>query len=167
MSNKIDLIKSVFSAADCEIVGRIRLQKMFYLFEQLIPDDKFAFSYHHYGPYSSELSSVISMMIFDESIKEEAISNSFGGVYYKYSIVDTKTDSDPVAELSAEKSSEFAKRMKEETSVVIELAATIHWLKHHESINDWENELKARKANKATDERIKQALSLLSDLDMS
>jgi uncharacterized protein YwgA len=54
------LVKAVFQAADGEIVGRIRIQKIFYLLEQLGMGGGIWFSYHHYGPYSEELSLAMS-----------------------------------------------------------------------------------------------------------
>ena len=56
--------------------------------------------------------------------------------------------------------------MKEEQSVIIELAATIHWLKEKENVADWRDELKRRKASKADDAKILQAERLLEALQL-
>ena len=51
--------------------------------------------------------------------------------------------------------------------MIAELAATIHWLKERERIEDWKTELKRRKPTKATEDNIDKAFKLLSDLEIS
>ena len=57
--------------------------------------------------------------------------------------------------------------MKAEPSTVLELAATIHWLREKEKVADWRRELKMRKGAKADDARITKAEALLQKLSLS
>jgi len=161
MTGKTAIVLAVIAAADGQIVGRIRLQKIFYLLEQLGLESNFRFSYHHYGPYSSELSDAL----FQDAIQEEPEQGSFGNVYFTYS-----TEGDPpasnVGRISPAELQSTIRRMKCTSSVIIELAATMHWLIEKEKVGDWKTELKARKPGKATDERICQAKALLEDIRM-
>ncbi|KAB2919086.1 MAG: hypothetical protein F9K30_17655, partial [Dechloromonas sp.] len=71
MSRREDLVRDVLFAADGPIVGRVRIQKVFYLLNQLGLEGDFRFSYHHYGPYSEDLSQAIDRARYlDQSIKE-------------------------------------------------------------------------------------------------
>lgn len=163
-----ELIAKVLKSADGEIVGRIRLQKIFYLLDQLGLNSKLKFAYHHYGPYSEELSTSITMaQLFDKSINEETGTTAFGSNYsiYKlnanYEIPDTQ-----LGDIAQDKASQFITKMKSESSVVIELAATIHWLREKEQVAEWKNELKRRKSSKATDQNITKAEALLKEIGL-
>lgn len=57
--------------------------------------------------------------------------------------------------------------MKREPSVILELAATIHWLSEKERLSDWPSELKVRKTLKATDANIARAESVLKSLNLA
>lgn len=172
MSETTQLVRALVQAADGEIVGRIRMQKIVYLLEQLGMGGKFWFSYHHFGPYSEDLTSAIEVARFvDGSVTEE--ERPFGGGFSgSVSSVYRLADPDqpepaalgflPWADAKA-----AVARMKRETSVVIELAATIHWLREQENVAEWEAELKVRKPSKADDDRIGRALSLLRDLHLA
>jgi uncharacterized protein len=163
------LIQEVFKASNGRIVGRIRLQKIFYLLEQLGLNSGLRFSYHHYGPYSEELAHKLFIAeILDKVIAEnEEVSNAGA----TYSIFNLKIEpNDPLEQVGAipfKKALSAITAMKEPTSVVIELAATIHWLKHKEVYEDWKAELKIRKPTKATDNNIDLATKLLGDIELN
>src|SRR6266481_7279104 len=48
-------IPSLVVAAGGEIVGKIRLQKVVYLLDQMGLNSGFSYQYFHYGPYSEDL----------------------------------------------------------------------------------------------------------------
>ncbi|MGE5516494.1 MAG: hypothetical protein ACM31D_11815 [Bacteroidota bacterium] len=167
MSERDNLVAAVLQAADGEIVGRIRMQKVFYLLEQLGADAGLRFSYYHYGPYSEDVSQALEWAEADSVLEEKKMPTE-GGFY---SIFRLKT---PVAEppaylggLAWERVRNAVALMKRQTSPVLELAATIHWLKCKEGIADWRKELLVRKPSKATEARIAQALALLTDLQVA
>ena len=163
------VIFSVFAAASGNIVGKIRTQKIFYLLEQMGMKSGFQFSYHHFGPYSEQLSSQLSVLLaFDESFVEEKKPNGFGGEFSVLSFLDsdrfTKTS---VGALSFEEAQHAVSKMKSFSSKDIEIAATIHWLKNFEGLDSWETELKRRKTSKASPTIVQNAQNLLSDLGLS
>lgn len=165
MAVREELVKRTLQAADGKIVGRIRLQKIFYFLEQFGLGSGFRFSYHHYGPYSEELSgSVMRAEILDKFICEKEELTSYGAPYSVYSLAIEEPPPEKVGELPYGKAHNLVARMKDETSVVLELAATIHWLKEKEHVADWRAELKTRKPMKATPEQTVRAEQLLTQL---
>ena len=85
MSEGERLVEAVLRAADGEIIGRIRLQKIFYLLEQIGLGAPFRISYHHYGPYSEELSVAVDRAhVLDETISEKKVQTQ-DGFYSVYS----------------------------------------------------------------------------------
>ena len=48
-------IPSLVVAAGGQVPGRVRLQKIVYLLDQIGLESGFTFEYHHYGPYSEAL----------------------------------------------------------------------------------------------------------------
>ncbi len=164
------LIKDILSASGGEIIGRIRMQKIVYLLEQCGLGAGFDFSYHHYGPYSEELTTAIERARFlEKSVSEESFPVSdTGGFYSVYTLSGRqKTEPEGVGDLDIAHAKKAVERIKKESSMIAELAATIHWLKKRERVEDWRKELKRRKPTKATGENIDKAIKLLSDLDIS
>ena len=62
-------IASLVRAAGGEIVGKIRLQKMVYLLDQMGLNSGYPFEYHHYGPYSESLAQQVEDDVFFDHIK--------------------------------------------------------------------------------------------------
>lgn len=164
------LIADVIGASeDKKVFGKIRLQKVFYLLEQLGLNSGFSYSYHHYGPYSEDLSRALFFAEFlDEVIDESQGTTQLGNVYSVFSLSDSANEmSSEIGALPAEKVKQFVNILEAPTSVVIELAATIHWLCKKEEVGDWKAELKTRKTGKATDQNIEKAITLLNDIGLS
>jgi len=170
MENLVEVVPKVIAAAPKkQIVGKIRLQKIFYLLDQLGLDGNLKFSYHHYGPYCEELSTAVDLAHhFESSIKEKPqTAKSHGGTFSVFT-TSTNTESDDfVGQIDQQKLAKLLATMTSTTSVVIELAATIHWLQHAEKVEDWEKTLKARKPSKTSRENISKAQSLLGDLGLA
>ncbi|WP_058634327.1 hypothetical protein [Aureimonas ureilytica] len=164
---RYELVTEIVEAAGGEIVGRIRLQKIVYLLEKMGMDGGFKFSYYHYGPYSEDLTSAVDVARFaDKAIVEEVGHTSYGSPYSIYKLGRPASPSQQLGSLDAERARSAIARMKRDQSVVIELAATIYWLKEEERVPDWVSELKRRKANKATDPNIALAERLLADIGL-
>ena len=85
-------VPSLVRAAGGEIVGKVRLQKMVYLLDQLGVPTGFSFSYHHYGPYSDELAEVVEDDVIFRRVKAERRRRSDGVPYVVY-----KTDNSEAA----------------------------------------------------------------------
>lgn len=170
MTEREELVRTVLQAAGGKITGRIRLQKMLYLLEQLGLGGGFQFSYHNYGPYSEDLARALERAtILDKTIQEEKKAFVGGGGFY--SIYSLTNNDDPLPEkiggITVEAAQAHIRAMKDTTSVVIELAATIHWLREKEKVGDWCSELKIRKGSKAQDESINKAEALLQGLGLA
>jgi hypothetical protein len=56
--------------------------------------------------------------------------------------------------------------MQAEPATVLELAATIDWLRSQEQVSNWRSELVRRKGAKAERSRVERAERLLHDLNM-
>ena len=165
MAAQEELVKKVLQAANGKIVGRIRLQKIFYFLEQFGLNSGFRFSYYHYGPYSDGLSgSVMRAEYLDKSVNEREEFTSYGAPYSVYTLAVDEPPPEKVGSLLFERAQNLVARMKSETSVVLELAATLHWLKEKEKVADWKAELKLRKPTKATQEQMGRAEQLLTQL---
>lgn len=167
MSERENLVAAVLQAADGEIVGRIRMQKVLYLLEQLGADTGLRFSYHHYGPYSEDATRVLEWAQADGIFDEEKVPTE-GGFYSIFRLKSVSHQQPAgLGRLTWEQVRTAIAAMKEQTSPVLELAATIHWLKCKEGLANWRQELLVRKPSKATDARIEQALILLGGLSLA
>lgn len=164
-----ELISAILQAADGEIVGKIRLQKIVYLLEQAGLQSGFAFSYHHYGPYSEDVSTALTFAeIVDGAVVEGSRTTQRGFTFAAYSLAEGfSVERATVGQLGFDSARALIAKMKAETSIVIELAATIHWLKYKERVAEWRTELVRRKTTKATNEFIERALALLTDLQLA
>ncbi|MDA4846730.1 hypothetical protein [Hoeflea poritis] len=163
------LITDVIGASeDKKVFGKIRLQKIFYLLDQLGLDSGFTYSYHHYGPYSEDLSNTLFFAeFFDKVIVESQGKTKLGNIYSVFSLSENANEMSPeVGKLSSDDIKTLVNTLEAPTSVVIELAATIHWLREKEGVAEWEAELKARKTGKATDENIKKSVDLLGSIGL-
>lgn len=129
--------------ADKSLVGRTRLQKLACLFELAGVGAGFSFSYHHYGPYSKEL----SVSVDDASaigLLEETVTKKNWGEYSSYKVAES---SDLSAEHSAIRS-ELASIAKSAGNVEFELAVTAAFISARGIGMPWD-EVRKRKPLKA------------------
>lgn len=171
MDDMRSLVSAVMRAADGTIVGRIRMQKIFYLLEQLGLGAGLSFSYYHYGPFSRDLSDAIDRLTTEESgVVNEVVQPMENGSYSVFKEVkggNTDGAVEWVGNIPFDRARRLITLMKTPPSTVIELAATIHWLRHVEEVGDWQKEIRIRKPLKATDERIAAAENLLAEIDLA
>jgi uncharacterized protein len=169
MTKTEDLVANTIMVADGEIVGRVRLQKVFYLLEQLGLGSGLKFSYHHYGPYSRELDQAVDAAKAFNAVKEITSYRQSDGAAFSRFVVEPAgcLANDRLGELAAPVAKSQVQAMKDVTSTVIELAATIHWLVEAEGIRDWRPELTKRKGVKSENGRADQALVLLKRLGLA
>ncbi|MFA7262504.1 MAG: hypothetical protein WC068_05730 [Caulobacter sp.] len=166
MSDPEKLIASVVAFAGGEIVGRVRLQKEVYLLDQLGLKSGFSYSYHHYGPYSADLVDAVdgakAFRLVEEQTRHRKSDGVPFSVYCKGSALDAA-----LSELGGMSSVEVERLlgiMQGRSATVLELAATIHWLRTKEGLRDWRPELVRRKGIKTEGGRIEEALQLLRTL---
>ncbi|NBC32285.1 MAG: hypothetical protein GVY13_06365 [Alphaproteobacteria bacterium] len=163
-------LAELFSAADGDIVGRIRLQKIAYLLQQKAGCRDLSFVYHHYGPFCRDLADALDFgVVFSDRIEEEIRETGRGTTYsaFRWKGLEPPAKSETLLGLPAADAQQEVARLKKEPSVILELAATIHWLRHAEKAPDWKATLKARKTIKATDQNIARAEQVLADLGLA
>lgn len=163
------LVAEIVAAAEGEIIGRVRLQKIVYLLEQKGLASGASFSYHHYGPFSRQIDEAVDAAKAFDGLEEVVRHRQSDGA--PFSVFQLSPDSDVVPNgtiggLSTDVVRDLIKRMKGKTSTVIELAATIHWLATREKVADWRLELKRRKGVKTANGRDDEALAVLRELEL-
>ncbi len=161
-----ELVSNVISAADGEIVGRIRLQKILYLLDALGLEAGGSFHYHHYGPYSRVLDEALDRAKAFQGIREEIRSRRDGASYSVFRAPPREIPN-MIGRLDRNTIRSLIELMKSKNSTVLELAATIHWLYNVEKVGDWREELVRRKGIKAAGGRTEEALNLLSNLGLA
>lgn len=160
------LVVGTVALAGGELVGRIRLQKVVYLLDQLGMNSGAPFEYHHYGPYSEAVSDAITDAKFWGDIKEAVSFRVADGA--PYSAFKTENpEPGQLGDLSAEDAKVYLAKLAVHSSTVLELAATVHWLAFKERCVDWRDEIEVRKAGKTNNGRLDRAMALLRDLRLA
>jgi uncharacterized protein len=159
-------IATLIEAAGGEIVGKTRLQKLVYLLDQVGIPTGFSFSYHHYGPYSEELSDAVDDAIVFRDIKAEQRRRSDGVPYTVYRSLRAHPDERTKQILASDAATAAIRGSSHRSATVLELAATIHWLTSVEGVPDWISELRRRKGVKTEAGRAEKALALLKELNL-
>ncbi len=174
--NSADIVVNLIKLNGGELVGRTRLQKCAYLLHRCGANFDLAFVYHHYGPYSFDLAAGCTDALSEDYIKSEEKVGRHGVPYAIFISKEerSKEDADPpqpLGALSAAKADSLIQKMQKVTDIVLELAATIVFLR-----DEWDyygkgkvdpvEETKARKPLKATPERIEKARALIRALGL-
>jgi uncharacterized protein len=146
-----------------KLVGRTRLQKAAFLLEQAGMNAGLEFFYYHFGPFSAELARGCDEAELDDRLKME---ESPGSREMPYTVF-TTIESPPswLGKLSEEHVRELLARMQEYSDVVVELAATIVYLRRP-GVDPIE-EVKVRKPLKATPKRLELAQMLIGELGLA
>ena len=165
--NAEDIVVMVISLSGGELVGRTRLQKEVYLLDRCGANLGLSFTYHHYGPYSFDLT--------DGWIDAEAnnlidVEERFGRYDVAYSVFRSKsaaTKDVPLGDLSVDSCVKLLEKMRSASDVTLELAATMVYLRERGThANDVIPELTTRKPLKATTGRVSKAQALLEQLGL-
>ncbi len=169
--NAQDIVIGMVALNDGELVGRTRLQKQAYLLDRCGADFGLRFTYHHYGPYCFELAGAAEEARAENRIVIEDRPGSHGVPYAIFRSAENAERPGRLGALEADRADALLKRMKRVSDTVLELAATIVFLRdqwryfNKDKISPVE-ETKRRKPLKATDERIAKALDLLHNLGL-
>ena len=148
-------VRSIIADAGGQIVGRTKLQKIAYLLEVAGVGDNFHFDYHHYGPYSEDLTRAASLASMVGDIDEKEKVANWGG---SYSIYTTSTSSKENGIRQR-----LAQTAAQANAVVLELAATAAYFAINNESDPWK-ETEARKPDKAADGRLEEAKRLYGTL---
>ena len=155
--DQMDMVAGVIALNGGQLVGKTRLQKSVYLLGLCGIDLGFDFDYHHYGPYSEELSAasrdaeLLGMLSVEW---RSSYGNDFATFYSK-----AKVDL-PQAELGRR----ALELLSNYETTVLELAATADFLSNNGYQSDPWGETSRRKASKVTPTRVEQSKRLLSEL---
>lgn len=141
--------------ANKSLIGRTRLQKLGCLYELAGVGTGFSYAYHHYGPFSKELSVAIEDANAIDLVHEEVKFTDWGN----YSIYSCSEE--PMASNHAEVRSELAKIAKKASNVEFELAVTAAFISSKGVSDPW-IEVSIRKPKKA--EHILSAKALYAKL---
>ncbi len=164
-----ELVAGAISLAGGSVIGRVRLQKVMYLLTKKGLGGPFRFSYHHYGPFSRDVDEAISDAKAFCGLREATRHRELDGAPFSvFELPATAAHQLPSSfgNLVVEQARADIACMNAVTSTVIEVAATIFWLKHEERVPDWRVELIRRKGAKAGSGRIDEALALLVELGL-
>ena len=153
------------------LVGRTRLQKQAYLLDRCGADFGLEFTYYDYGPYSFDLAAGSYDARAEGRI---AVDERPGRHGVRYAIFKSGSEAEVPAclgKLPAEKARVVLNATKCVSDVVLELAATIvflrdEWDYYGKGTVDAVDETRKRKSLKATDERMVKALDLLHNLGL-
>lgn len=166
MTQLHDLVVGAVALSGGQLVGRIRMQKVVYLLDQLGMGSDTDFEYHHYGPYSEEVSDAVTDAKFWGKLSEVVNFRVADGAPYS-TFISSINPPENLGALSAEKAQHYLEKFAGCSSTVLELAATVHWLACVEKVSDWHSEIEKRKTGKTGNGRLEKAISLLSDIGLS
>ncbi|MFC7051992.1 hypothetical protein ACFQI3_04735 [Hansschlegelia quercus] len=159
--------QAVIFAAGGKIVGRIRLQKIIFLIDQLGFGSGFVYSYHHYGPYSEDLARAIDSAKIFRIIHETREHRASDGAAYSVFSANSAMDSQYLERIrNSDRIVGGLSVLNGHNSTVLELAATIYWIKNIEHNILWKNEVFSRKGPKTENGRFEKAERLLVELGM-
>lgn len=152
-----DTVAALVKLNGGRIVGKTRLQKTVYLLKSCGIDLGFDFDYHHYGPYSEELSIASGDAVALKLINLNW-NNAYGNEYAIFSIAAEPTTNLP------NKTRDALTVLERHDATTLELAATADFLlKNGFPKNAWQ-ETERRKASKITPARVESAKQLLQEI---
>ena len=167
MSEREDIVVAVIAAApQMRLTSRIRLQKSVYLLDRLGFASGFDFDYHHYGPYSRHLDNATADAKALSLVNEEIRHRVRDGASYSVFQAKFKAKPEVYSGLGLDKVGELVARFADTNVTVLELAATIDWLRNEEKVDDWRAEVRARKGAKIEGGRLEKAVELLASLGL-
>jgi uncharacterized protein len=165
---KESIAVSVISAAGGEVAGKIRLQKLVFLLDKLGLNSGFKYAYHHYGPYSSDLTEATDFAKAFGLIEEKVKHRQSDGAIYSVFSLGRSLGEDPKKEFFEELHiSSTITAISAVNSTILELAATAYWLKHDECVDNWEHEIVRRKGSKTDNGRLQDAKEFLEKINLS
>ena len=162
-----DIVVALVALWGGELVERIRLQKGAYLLHKCGANLDLRFVYYDYGPYSFALAAGCADVIEERRIEVEERT---GQRCNRYRVFKTGERAGGVGALSADDARRIVGKLKRATDLVLEIAATIVFLRDrggYEEMKQAVAETRARKAQKVTEDRMARALALLRDLGLA
>ena len=162
-----DVVVNLIKLNDRELIGRTRLQKEAYLLDRCGAEFGLSFTYYYYGPYSFELADGWEDARAEGRIEISEEPGRYGVTYSIFKLKKSGGVPDSLGNMSADAARVRLNKMAGVSDIVLELAATIVYLKEEGYGERTIEELKIRKPLKATDQLIEKARNLLGGLDLS
>jgi uncharacterized protein YwgA len=158
-TDPLQSVVNILQVVGGQVVGRTRLQKTAYLLAATgLADEGFVFEYHHYGPYSEELTQAMKKAVLFGDIAETEEETNWGSKCSTYTLKVNGTSAERAHMLEA-----FNALTQAATSTELELAATALFLAREGQADPWA-ETAARKPQKAGDDRLEKAKALYQSL---
>ncbi len=164
--NAKDVVVDLVKLSGHELNGQTRLQREAYLLDRCGAEFGISFFYYHHGPYSFELADGWADAQAEDRIEIKQKLGRYDVSYLSFKKKATDAYPDNLGELSAADARERLQKMADASDVVLELAATIVFLKENGYGDRPIEELKMRKPLKAAGGRIERARDLLYDLGL-
>ena len=165
MNDPIEMVAGIVSLNGGELVGKVRLQKTFYLLDACGLQSGFDYDFHFYGPFSADLSRSADYATALDRIEYE---DKFGyhEVPYRVFRVSHAISPDRLGELSAAQVRDKLKLMARYSAAELEVAASIVFLRDNGYPDDPVAETRRRKPATATVDRIGKAKRLIAELGL-
>jgi len=152
----------IFAHPGHTVYGRTRLQKEMLLLQRCgLPAD-YDFRMHYYGPYSDGIQSDLNLLDRMKLVSQEPAVTEMTGKRYTIFTASKEARMDAMDDFQG-----AINRMADTDTVVLELAATYDAF--YEKVNDHDRArslLGRMKKDKCTEERVRHAMKLLSDLGL-
>lgn len=164
MRDRDVIITEVINAAGGRITGKVRLQKILYILDQLGLRSGFSYQYHYYGPFSRDIVNAVEDAKAFGYVNELIECRKSDGAAFSIFVAE------PVAERPAALDPRLQgalSSMLPAKATVLELAATVHWLWSAEGRGDWRAEIEVRKGLKCQGGRLERAIELLKEIGLA
>ena len=168
MMEREEIVVALLKAAGGQLVGRVRLQKVVYLLDQLGLESGFRYDYHHYGPFSRDLDNAVADAEAFGFVDEEFGRRQVDGARYSIFKLTAAGFELPatIGQLDEAALGRYLQTFAEASVTVLELAATANWLAEEEDREDWQEALRLRKGPKVEGGRLGRASDLLRDVGL-
>ncbi len=165
MTDLSELAKSVVVLSGGAVVGKTRLQKIFYLLDACGMNSGCQYQYYYYGPFSVDLADAV-----DDAVRLGLLteSQSLGFHSVPYSTY-RATDDEALTSLgtfSRDQVEEKLAILKDYSALDLEIAATIVYLRENGFGDSAIEETKRRKPLKAMPDRVAKATKLITKLGL-
>lgn len=164
MTGVKDIVVEIIALSGNRLVGRTRLQKTVYLLDLCGMESGAAYYYFNFGPFSDDVANAISDAQFSGEVMESTEHRMIDGAPFSVFTGTKSLSSDKLGKIPIESAKKIIDKLAAAPSVILELAATIHWLYSIEHIVDWRSELRRRKGSKTYGGRAEEAGRLLEHL---
>jgi uncharacterized protein len=166
MNDPIQMVAGMVALNDGELVGKVRLQKTFYLLDACGLQSGFDYDFHFYGPFSADLSRIADDATALGRIDFE---DKYGYHNVPYRVFRTSRDAplpNRLGVFSAAEVREKLKLMAKYSAAELEVAASIVFLRDNGYRDDPVAETCRRKPATATADRIAKAQRLIAELGL-